>query len=792
MIRNYLTVALRNFLRHKGYAAINIVGLAFGMASCLLVLLFVWHELSYDTYHPDHERLYRISTMGGTEADVSLIAGCSENVTPHLRENYPEVEQVFRIQPERPRTVRFNDQAVQVDNIKYAENDLLTMFHMPVIHGSSTGALERPHTVVLTRPIAEQLFGVDNPVGQTIQIDTAHYEITAVVDASPTNTHLKFGIIVSWSSMQESDWRHSWDGGFFKTYVKLAEGTDPDAFESQIATLIHEQIGERLAENNRQAILFLQPVSDIHLYSHCRWEAEAPGNINNVYIFSVVGLIVLLIACLNFMNLSTARAASRASEVGTRKVVGAARTQLMGQFLGETLLTALLALAIALLLVDVSLPAFNGLAGTGYLFADVFNPVMMMIMGGMVLLVGGVAGIYPAFVLSSHRPAHMLRQTNAGHFGGRNFRRAVVVIQFALAVIMIVGTMTVYKQLDYMREQPLGFDLKQKLVMEMPRGAVTFATHNTMKYEFTNHPAVTAATFSTSVPGRWNYQWRCFPTGEAETNMHTINWYGVDRDFLESYDIELIAGETFLPDCRGAMCEGILLNEAAVRTFGWGSIDETPGKHLWAENRPVIGVIRDFHLKGLQSPVEPMGMFIMGEDFRYLTLSIDVNNLRPAMTFVQETYDELIPDELFNFFFLDEDFDRQYRAEQKLGTIFGAFALLGVMIAGLGLFGMASYSAQLRTKEIGVRKVLGATVGNVVNLLTREIIVLVVTANALAWPVAYLAADEWLATFAYHTSLGWMTFAWAALSALAVAVVAVGYQSFKAARANPVEALKYE
>ena len=337
MIRNYLTVALRNILRHKGYSAINIIGLAVGMACCLLVLLYVWHELSYDTYHVDYDRIYRISTRGGTEADVEGIAGCSENVTPHLREYFPEVEQVFRFRRERPRTVRYNEQAIQIDNIKYADNDLLTMFHMPVVHGSSNGALERPRTAVLTRPIAEQLFGADNPVGETIQIDTAHFEITAVVDASPTNTHVKFGIIVSLSSMAETERRHRWDGGFFKTYVRLAEGVDAAVFENRIRMLIHEQIGEQLTENHRQAGLFLQPLADIHLHSNLLWEAEPSGNINNVYIFSAVGLIVLLIACLNFMNLATARAASRAAEVGMRKVAGAVRTQLMGQFLGEAL-----------------------------------------------------------------------------------------------------------------------------------------------------------------------------------------------------------------------------------------------------------------------------------------------------------------------------------------------------------------------------------------------------------------------------------------------------------------------
>ncbi|MCX6835373.1 MAG: ABC transporter permease [candidate division Zixibacteria bacterium] len=795
MFKNYLVTAIRNVLRHKGYSAINIIGLAVGMACSLLIFLFVWHELSYDTYHPNYERIYRISTQLGPEGNLEGLAGCSENVAGYLRANHPEVEQLFRVQPLRPSTARVGDQVVPVGNIMYADNDLLTMFHMPVVQGDVREALTRPMTAVLTREYADQLFGDEIAVGQSILIDTTRYEVTAVVENSPSNTHLKFGIIISWATFDLVDieeWRHSWFGGYFKTYVRLAEGVDPKDFEARIAGLIEEHAGETLRQQGRRSFLFLQPVADIHLNSKVRWEAEPPGNAAYVWILALVGGMILLIASLNFMNLATARSTGRAAEVGMRKVVGAMRGQLIWQFLGEMIITAGIALALGLVMVDLALPAFNELAGTRFSFSDLLWGAPLMGMLGVVLVTGGLAGLYPAFVLSAFRPVKVLKGATVSGDGGKAFRRVVVVTQFVMAIVLVVGSLTVYRQVEYMRSQVLGFKLDQKLVIEMPTEAVNYSSHEAIKQEFESHSLVKGATFSTSVPGRWNYQWRCFPTGEEATNTQSINWYGVDRDFLDEFGIEMVAGERFGPDCRGEMCEGVILNEAAVATFGWSSPEVAPGKGLWEQNRPVVGVARNFHLRGLQTPVEAMGMYIMSDDFRYLTLSVDAADLEGTVDFVKQKYAELFPGEVFNFFFLDEDFDRQYRAETRLGTIFGIFTVLGILVAALGLFGLASYTAELRTKEIGIRKVLGASEGNVIRLLTKETLVIVAIAVFLAWPVAYLAGNKWLEQFAFRTSVGWLTLLLAGGIALLIAVVSVGYQAIRAARANPVESLRYE
>jgi putative ABC transport system permease protein len=795
MLRNYLTMAFRNALRHKSYSTINIIGLSIGMTCSLLVFLYVWHEVSYDRYHPNYDRIYRISTLMGQEGDLKGHAGCSENVAEYLHANYPEVEQVFRIQTNRPGTVRFGAQAIQAEDIKYADNDLLTMFHMPILQGDTRDALTRPKTAVLTRDYADRLFGDVPAVGQTISVDGVQYEITAVVENSPTNTHLKFGIIQSYATfdaLDRAEYRHQWFGGFFKTYIRLADGVDPADFEARIASLIEEKAGERLREQGRRATLFLQPVADIHLYSKLEFEAETPGNVTYVWILALVGGMILLIASLNFMNLATARSTGRAAEVGIRKVVGAMRGQLIRQFLGETILTALLALALALMMVELSLPAFNELAGTGYRFKDLLwgPPVLGLL--AVVVVTGGLAGLYPAFVLSAFRPVKVLKGVSLAGRGGTTFRRVVVVTQFVMAIILVVGSLTVYRQVEYMRHQTLGFKPDQKLIIEMPDDAVSYNSYQSIKNEFESQSIITGATFSSSVPGRWNYRWYCFPTGQESSNTQTINWYGVDRDFMDEYGIELVAGETFGSDCQGSMCEGIILNEAAVKTFGWSSPEDATGKSLYAENRPVVGVVRDFHLKGLQTPVEPMAMFLMGDDFRYLTLSVKTSDLDASMEFVKQKYAELFPDALFNFFFLDRDFDLQYRAETKLVTIFGIFTTLGVVVAALGLFGLASYTAQLRTKEIGIRKVLGASEGSVVRLLTRETLMIVLAANVVAWPIAYLAASRWLDGFAYRTEVGWLTLLVAGGTAVAIALASVGYQALRAARANPVESLRYE
>ncbi len=791
MFKNYVITAFRNLRRHKGYSAINIIGLAIGMASCLLIYLYVWHELNYDTFHSNYDRIFRISTQmknGG-------IAGCSENVADYLRANCPEVECVFRIQNARPASVRVGDKMLQVENIKHADNDLLSIFHLPLLQGDGRDALVRPMTAVLTRTIADQLFGSGPAVGQTILIDTLRFEVTGVVENSPTNTHLKFGIITSWASfdaIHQEPFRRSWDGGFFCTYVRLANGVDESRFEYQIASLVEDHAGESLRQRGEQARLFLQPVADIHLHSNLRWEQEPPGNVTYVWVLALVGAMILLIAGLNFMNLATARATARAGEVGLRKVVGATRGQLVLQFLGEMVVTAGIALALALVIADLVLPAFNQLAGTQYGFRDMLVGPGLPGMIGVVLIIGVLAGLYPALILSAFRPVRVLKGTATRGGGGVVFRRVIVAAQFVMAIVLVSGSLTVYSQIDFMKTRALGFDPEQKLVIEMPTNAVNGTSYRAVKSEFMGHTIVKGATFSSSVPGRWNYQWRTFPFGEEATNTHSVNWYQVDRDFPDEYGIDIIAGSPFGPDCNGAMCEGAIINEAAVATFGWSSPQEALTKKLWLEDRPIVGIAKNFHIRGLQTPVEPMGMFIMGDDFRYLTLRVDASDISAAVNVVRQKYAALFPDKPFSWFFLNQDFDKQYRAETRLGTIFGIFTALGIFVAALGLFGLASYSAQQRTKEIGIRKVLGATEGSLIGLLTQEIFIIVAVAALVACPVAYVAGSTWLEQFAFRTSVGWPTLLLAGVAAFIVAIVSVGYQALRAARANPVESLKYE
>jgi putative ABC transport system permease protein len=792
MLKNYFVVTLRNLRRHLAYSAINIAGLAIGIASSALIFLYVWHETNYDTYHANHDRIFRVVTAGGFDPDSPGLAGCSDKVVPYLKENHPEVEAAFRTRGGRPSTVRFGSEVSFEENVRYADNELFDVFTLDVLAGDPEEPLSRSHTAVITRSVAQRVFGDQPAVGNVVMIDTALFEVTAVIEDSPTNTHLKWGVIISWKTAEGAEWMNRWVGGYFPAYVKLAEGTNPDDFETRIAMLIQEQAGEELAQRSQEAVLFLQPISDIHLHSHLTWEIEPPGKIEYVYVFSAVGVLILLIASLNFMNLATARSSNRSCEIGIRKVAGAQRRQLVTQFLGEAVLTSFLGLIVALLLIDLALPSFNSLAGTAFAMDDLTSPTAAAMLLAIAIGTGLLAGIYPALVLSSFQPVRSLKGQQLARSGSRWLRRIVVVAQFTMALILITGTITVYRQLQFMQAADLGFDKEQKLVIELPTNQVGEENYQSFKAEFVSLPGVLGATISSSVPGRWNYLWRTYPQGEEETNTQAINWYQVDEEFLAEYQIEVLAGTPFVGEGDQPFAEGVLLNEAALQAFGWSDHHAVLGRNIWRDNTPVVGVIENFHFRGLQNDIQPLGMFAIGDDFRYLTLRVAIEDLGSTVSAIEDAYGQALPGAYFDYFFLDTDFDTQYRSEERMGVIFGSFTILGLLVACLGLFGLTSFIAEQRCKEIGIRKVLGASESSVFWLMVGEIVALVTVASLIAGPVAYYATARWLEGFAYRVEVGWVVFLAATLTAMVIALFTVGYRSAAAARANPVEALRYE
>ena len=791
MYRNYLTTAVRNLLQRKGYSLINIIGLAVGMASCLMIYLYVSHEFSYDTYHSDADRIYRVSTIKKTQGREESLTGAGWIAATALQESFPQVEVAGRLAHSRPYVVTYGDKAFFEERLGAADPGALQILHIPFAVGDPVTALERPHTAVITENLAVKYFGDEAPVGRTITIDTTKYEITGVVEDAPSNTHWHYGIITSLVSREGMPWVGGW-GGFFPTYVKLAPGTDVAAFEKAIARLPHEYPGEPFVEEGSELTFFLQPLTDIHLHSHLIWELEPPGNLTTLFVLIAIGVLILLIAAMNFMNLTTARSANRSGEVGVRKVVGARRSQLVAQFLGEAVLLAALAAILALVIVDLTLPMFNQLAGSELSLQRLGSAGAILVVIGMVIAVGVFAGAYPALFLSAFKPAVVIKGRLAAGSRSGVLRKILVTGQFILSLVLVIASLTVYRQVNYLKDRPLGFEQEHKLVVGLDHNAVTPDNAERVKSTFAANPAIEGATLSSSVPGRWMYRWRVWEAGKEEESKG-INCFQLDFDFQEAYDLDLVAGRFYERD-RGEDVNGwgLVVNEAAVAAFGWEGAEDALGRYLWREGRTVIGVTRDFHFRGLQEAVEPVIMLIITDDYKYLTLNVRPGQAAGAVAFVQETYPSVFPNRPAEYFFLDDDFNRQYQAEEQLGRVCGAFTILGLLVACLGLFGLVSFMAEQRTREIGIRKVLGASAGRIVALLSREFVILVLLANLIAWPVAWYASRLWLEDFAYRVVQSWTTFAAAGAVALVAAFLTVGFQAVRAAMTDPAKAIKYE
>ncbi len=797
MIKNYLKIALRNFQRHKGYSFINIAGFAIGMACCLLILLYVRHELSYDKYHKDVERVCRILVDIRTQTANRVFVPVSPMVAPTLKSDYPQVEYAARAFTfTGSRLVRKKGTFFYENRFMYADQELFDVLNFQFIHGGQQEALTRPNTLVVSQRMALKYFGNANPLGDTLEINQQEFEITGVVKDCPENTHLKYELIASLESLKEWQEMSNWYSTMFYTYLKLKPGVNVEEFSQQVSRLDDKYVGEQMRKWGSIHHYFLQPVTGIHLYSHHRYETEPPGNPVYIAIFSFVGLFILIIACLNFMNLSTARAANRAKEVGLRKVVGALKLQLIGQFLGESLLVVFLSLGVAMAIARFAIPLLNDLTGISLSFDALLLPGVLLSLIGGAVLVGMAAGLYPAFVLSAFRPAVTLKGVQRAGSRGLALRTVLVVVQFAISVLLIIGTLTMYKQFNFMKNQYLGFEKEQKLILPLRGGIDIQENFASVKDIFSKHSSVTGITVSSTVPGRGVSNFAVSLVGEDDTKNQSMFHMYFDDDFIPNYGIEIVAGRAFQKEMKTDFMGTFLINEAAVKAFGWSRPEEALGKRVQTGHggrvNPIIGVTKNFHYRGLQSEVEPLVMEFLPWIFRYITLSIDISDLNETLAFVKTQWKALWPGHPFEHFFLDTDFDRQYRADEQIGNVFGIFTFLGLFIACLGLLGLASFTAETRTKEIGIRKVLGASVGGIVLMLSKQFSKWILLANCIAWPVAYYFMDRWLKNFAFRIDIGVWAFVLSGVLVLLVAILTVSYQSIKAALANPVDSLRYE
>jgi putative ABC transport system permease protein len=793
---SYLKVTLRKIRKNKAYSAINIVGLATGIACCLFILLYVLFELSFDHFHKDADRIYIVGQDRKSEAGQELVLGNFPLLAPTLKDRYPQVEAAGRINQGWITQVKYKNTVFKEEALWDADPGIFEVLSIPLIQGNPRTVLERPNTAVMTNSFAQKYFGDLDPLGEIVTIGEREYEVTGVVQDPPANTDFVYKIIKSWKTieMDEEDHWRSWDPGIAGTacFIKLSKGVDVNDFEGQIQRIPREFCGDELDKRGFEYKFFLLPLKNFHRVNISGDQIKPSVRLIYVYIFSAVGLLILLIACMNYMNLATARSANRATEVGMRKVVGAFRHQIVRQFLGESLLIVLIALVIAVSLVQVLLPQFNNLALTKFTSQNLVHPGIMIGVFLLLIFVALGAGSYPAFVLSAFKPISVLRGAIKSGAKGAVMRKVLVVGQFSISIALIICTLIIFRQITYMKNRPLGFDKEQKLVITLRGWEMITDKYEAVKNEFLQHPSVLKATASSGVPGSMINRTYVYPYGEQETKGKAFRSLRCDHDFTEVYGLKMIAGRPFNKEIQSDTYKAFIINESGVKAFGWDSPEEALGKELWDRRYPVIGVVKDYHWWGLQREIEPMIMRVVPDLFRSISLTVNTKNMYSTLAFLEKKYAELFPGDLFEYFFVDTNFDSQYRSEERLSRIFQIFTFLGIFIACLGLFGLASFIAEQRTKEIGIRRVMGATVSQVIVLLSREFTKWVLIANLIAWPLAYFAAQKWLQNFAYRMTVSVELFIFAAALALVIALCTVGYQALRAAVANPVDSLRYE
>lgn len=811
MLKNYFKIAFRNLRKNPGYSFINIGGLAIGIACCLLIGMYVKHEWSYDTFHEKSDRLYRLTyenRMGENLAPAApeeYMAWGSAAIAPLLENDFPEVEHVVRLSGHHQLLISRNDQSFQEERYFFADSSFFDVFSFSLIQGDPATVLEKPGSIVLTETAAQRYFGNENAIGKTLELalvdDKLQLEVTGIVADNPSNTHLDFDMLLSMNTFENESRANdrayvfeSWGYVDFFTYVLLEENTSVEEFQERLPAFVQKYIGDELQDLPQTYNLKLEPVTEAYLSPVTGFQAGPKGNESSLYIFSFISFFILLIACVNFMNLATAYSTSRAKEVGIRKTIGAGRGGLIWQFISEAILLAGTATLLALAISQMALPFFQEFSGKeipGTFFTGM--PVIAILITGTIA-VGLLAGFYPAFVLSAFRPVQVLKGNFSTSGSGATLRKGLVVFQFTAAIILIIGTLIVRDQLQYLQEKPLGFQDQQQLVLDYGGDALVNDNIDNVKQEFEKVPGVQNASATRSIPGGY------FPhaTSQIETPdgaMQQINpgLYEVDSEFLNQIEVEIAAGRLFSKEYSTDVEEALIINDVAAAQLGYSNPADVIGKRFqqWGREGQVIGVVKNFNHESLQNEIRPL-TFRVSPWLNYVVLQVTTDNVSATISNVEATWRELVPHRPFLFSFLDQSFDAQYRSVEKFGALFGVFTGLAIFVACLGLFGLAAYAAQQRTKEIGVRKVLGANVRDIIALLSKDFVKLVLIGFIIAIPIAWYVMNQWLADFAYRIDIRMHIFAIAGISALLIAIITVSWQSIKAALMNPVNSLRSE
>lgn len=789
MLKNTLLIALRNFRKRPVVTGINVAGLAVGIASCLLIALYVYDEWSYDRHLEDADRVVRVTAVfGDRPVDVTPSV-----IAPLYEREFPDVLETTRLLD----ITRFGALVMQRGDVRFQETRFMygdsTTFDVlkyAFVAGRKEGALSRANTIVLTESTARRYFGDSDPIGEVITlVDSGRdFEVTGVIEDVPSTTHLPFDFMASlesrkpWGELDDENLQ----GAQFNTYMLLDEHSTAAEIEEKGNRLIHERFREVLASANFAISMDVQPLTDIHL--------KYEGNITYVWIFGAIALLILLIACVNFMNLATARSTERAKEVGLRKTVGAARASLVRQFLSESLVVALISTAAALVLARAALPAFESLSGKDVAPGILTSPGVLGAMLGVALLVGLLAGSYPAAVLSGFQPTQVLKGRFTATRHGRFLRTSLVVFQFMIVVFLLAATLVVNRQLQFIQNKNLGFDRTQIVVLNTGDRSIQ-NSFTTVKDELESVSGVVRTAGIDGLPGNMLGGYSIDGEGRGPDEKVSTTGIFADPDVMETLDLELVAGNDLTDNPSYTLDQGYqyLINESAAAALGW-TPEEAIGKSLNLHGREgqVVGVMKDFHFRSLRDEITPLTFWLRPHTYDYLMVKIDGTNVAGTIAGLEEKWAELAPHRPFEYEFLDQQYDSLYRAEVRVGRLAGVFTLLAIFVACLGLFGMASFVTQQRTREIGVRKVLGASVAQIVLLLSRSFALFVAVAFLIAAPLAWIASNRWLESFAYRVDAAWWIFVVAGVLSLVVAVATVSFHSIRAARANPVESLRWD
>lgn len=805
MLKHYLKISLRTLQKYKGYTLINIFGLAIGLASAILILLYIQDEVSYDKHHKKADQIYRITLNGRIMSEDLNVALSSYPIGPTLKEEFPTVKNAVRIQDQEKAVIRIKDRKYIEDHLLFADSTIFDLFTIPMLRGNKEKALAEPNKVVLTETTAKKYFGTNDVLGKTIKWTNRNLEleVSGIIEDCPETSHFKYDLLVSFVSTNKVD-NQLWVSNNVYTYLLLQQGTKPESIEEQFSAIVEKYVGPQLEqvmgltidefyESGNKWGYNLQPLTNIYLYSDLNNEIGKTGNIDNVYFFSFIAILLILIAAINFMNLATAKSANRAKEVGIRKVTGSKRRQLIFQFLTEAILISFISLIFSTFLVEISLPLFNNLADKNLTINYFDKPQIIGILILIGLIVGLLAGSYPAFYLSAFNPIAVLKGKVKRGSKNSRLRGVLVVFQFIITIVLLISTLIAKRQMDYVNNKDLGFQKEHMLIIN--RVSELENNHDVFRQEILKNPNIKHASYSQGVPGTIHSNTAFYAEGQTAQESSIMDFTAIDCYFDDTYKVQMALGRFFSEDYSTDSL-GVLINEAAAKKLG---LEKTVGKKLILVqgdgsdiNFRILGVIKNFNYKSLHSSIKPLVMIYKNERYTHLSVKLKPGQIEKTIDFIKEKWSHFVQSTPFNYSFLENDWESKYRQEKKAGVIFRIFSLLAIAISCLGLFGLASFMAEQRTKEIGVRKVFGASVFKILQILYREVVILIIISTLISWPLGYYFTNHWLQDFAYRIDINIVTFITASLITFTIALTTISYRAYKAATINPAESLRDE